>query len=117
MPRSAETYLIEIQRASTYLLDRTKGMDFDTYNQDETLRFAVERNFIIIGEAAACLRRDHPQVSALLDAKRIIGFRNFVVHQYWSVDHKEVWSTLTTKVGPLLALVGNILKQPGAAQP
>ncbi len=37
MPRSAETYLLEIQRAATYLIQRTAGMDFATYDQDETL--------------------------------------------------------------------------------
>jgi uncharacterized protein with HEPN domain len=116
MPRSAETYLREIQRATTYLIDRTQGLDFDAYNQDETLRFAVERNFIIIGEAMACLRRDHSQVSASFESKPIVRFRNFIVHEYWSVDHKEVWSTLITKVSPLRDLINEMLK-PGSIRP
>lgn len=109
MLRKVETYLREIERAAEYLLHRTHGMTFEAYNEDETLRFAVERNFIIIGEAMTCLRRDYPEVSAVFSASPIIGFRNFIVHQYWSVDHEEVWSTLHTKVKPLQKLVREIL--------
>ena len=111
MPRSAETYLREIQRATTYLIERTQGLDFATYVQDETLMFAVERNFIIIGEAMACLRRDHPHIIASLESKPVVRFRNFIVHEYWSVDHKEVWSTLNTKVAPLQRLVTETLRR------
>jgi uncharacterized protein with HEPN domain len=117
MPRSAETYLREIQRATTYLINRTQGLDFDAYSNDETLMFAVERNFIIIGEAMACLRRDHPQIIAGLESTPIVRFRNFIVHEYWSVDHKEVWSTLNTKVAPLQKLVIETLQRIAAQTP
>ncbi len=117
MLRSAETYLLEIQRAATYLINRTRGMDFDAYNEDETLKFAVERNFIIIGEAMACIRRDHTHVSAMFDASGIVGLRNFMVHEYWSVDHNEVWSTLTTDVSPLREMIDEMLARPDTLHP
>jgi uncharacterized protein with HEPN domain len=117
MPRSAETYLREIQRATTYLIGHTQGLDFAAYSKDETLMFAVERNFIIIGEAMACLRRDHPQVIANLESKPVVRFRNFIIHEYWSVDHREVWSTLNTKVAPLQKLVVETLRRIATQQP
>jgi len=113
MPRKPEAYLLEIASAASYLIKHTHAMSFETYSEDKTLRFAVERNFIIIGEAMACLRRDFPDVSARFEASPIISFRNFIVHEYWSVDHKEVWSTLKTKVEPLQNLVTGMLRSLG----
>ena len=113
MPRKPEAYLREIELATQYLSSRVHNLSFKAYNEDETLKFAVERNFIIIGEAMACLRRDYPGISAMFEASPIVGFRNFIVHQYWSVDHEEVWSTLNTKVEPLQELVRKTLKTLG----
>jgi uncharacterized protein with HEPN domain len=65
----------------------------------------------------ACLRRDHPLVIASLESKPVVRFRNFIVHEYWSVDHKEVWSTLNTKMAPLQKLVTETLERIAAQQP
>lgn len=110
MPRSARAYLNEIRLAATYLLDRTSGMSYEEYNSDQTLKFAVERNFITIGEATSCLRRDHPQISSLPEAAKIVGFRNFIVHQYWAIDQRNLWSILSTEVQPLLEEVDLLLE-------
>ena len=112
MPRSAEMYLLDMQKAANYLIRRANGLTLEDYLQDEDLRYAVERNFILIGEAVVLLRRNHPDVSVRLDNEiGIIAFRNFIVHQYWSVDDQQVWSTLITKVLPLRDAIGKLLEQ------
>jgi uncharacterized protein with HEPN domain len=66
----------------------------------------VERVFIIIGEAMVLLKKHHPDVYSDLESHAAaIGFRNFVVHRYWDVDHEEVWLTLTAKVPPLKSAI------------
>jgi len=112
MPRSAEMYLLDMQKATNYLVRRTSGLALEDYLLDEDLRFAVERNFILIGEAVVLLRRHYPDISAKLDGEAgIISFRNFIVHQYWSVDDEQVWSTLITKVVPLRSAIDKLLEQ------
>ena len=113
MPRKPEAYLLEIASAANYLIKHTRTMSFETYSEDKTLGFAVKRTFIIIGQAMARLRRDFPDVSARFEASPIISFRNFIVHEYWSVDHKEVWSTLRIKVEPLQNLITGMLRSLG----
>lgn len=112
MPRSAEMVLLDMQKAANYLLRRTHSLTLEDYLQGEDLRYAVERNFILIGEAVVLLRRNYPDVSARLNAEAgIISFRNFIVHQYWSVDNQQVWSTLITKILPLRDAIDRLLGQ------
>ncbi len=74
------------------------------------MRFAVERNFILIGEAMVLLRRNYPEMSRRIEEEaRVIGFRNLLVHQYWNVDHTEVWSIIVSKVAPLGDVVDRLL--------
>ncbi len=112
MPRSAELYLLDMQKAADYLIRRTSSLTLEGYLQDEDLRYAVERNFILIGEAVVLLRRNHPAVSARLEGEAgIISFRNFIIHQYWSIDDQQVWSTLITKVSPLRDAIDRLLRE------
>jgi len=61
MESSPQLYLLEIQRATAYILRRTEGVTLPAYLSDEDLRFAIERNFILIGEAMVLLRRNYPR--------------------------------------------------------
>jgi len=58
------------------------------------IRDAVIRNFEIIGEAVGSLspetRRKHPEVPW----RKIVEFRNRLIHGYWSVDALIVWDVI-----------------------
>jgi uncharacterized protein with HEPN domain len=102
MERSPQLYLSEIAKWADYLLSRAKGRSREDYLNDLDFRLAVERAFILIGEAMVLLKRYHPAVGEELeDATKAIGFRNFLVHQYWNIDHRAVWTTVVTNVEPL----------------
>ncbi len=56
------------------------------------LRAAVEREFEIIGEALAQLSKlDAALVARISDYRRIIAFRNILIHGYADVDDQLVW--------------------------
>jgi uncharacterized protein with HEPN domain len=111
MARSPEAHLREIEAAAKYLIGKASGLSLEWYRSDQDLRFAVERNFVPIGEVMAQLRREFPDVAGRFgDAARIVDFRNFIIHRYWDVDHTAVFQVLKTKVGPLLAEVERVLE-------
>ena len=63
------------------------------------LRAAVERQCEIIGEALTKLAWfDPPLAGRISEHRRIIAFRNILIHGYADVDHRLVWDVVTTKV-------------------
>jgi uncharacterized protein with HEPN domain len=77
---------------------------------DELLRSAVERQFEIIGEALAGLARDEPDVAAgIPDHRRIIAFRNILIHGYATVDDKIVWGVVEGNLPALRKAVDSLL--------
>ena len=67
------------------------------------LRAAVERQFEVIGEALAQLARlDRPLADRISGHRRIIAFRNVLIHGYADVDDRLVWGVVETNL-PTLA--------------
>lgn len=53
---------------------------------------------------------DIQQAAARISAyRRIIAFRNILIHGYTEVDHRLVWDVVTTKVPTLSAEVSGLL--------
>ena len=63
-----------------------------TLDSDEK-RSAVERQFLIVGEAVAALRRQFPELAESISQSRFIaGSRNMLAHDYAAVDDEAVYS-------------------------
>ncbi|HME22214.1 MAG TPA: DUF86 domain-containing protein [Acetobacteraceae bacterium] len=86
------------------------GKRFEDYLSDEVLRWAVERQFIVIGEALSALRRIDPTVAAgIPDLARIIAFRNVLIHGYAGVDDRLVWGVIERDLSVLGASLARLL--------
>lgn len=72
----------------------TIGKDFDGFVEDEKTVDAVIRNFEIIGEAANRIDPDFQTRNAEIEWRRIRGFRNRIVHDYFGIDYEIVWSII-----------------------
>ena len=74
--------------------------DFDNYLTDKKTQSAVERQLGIIGEALTKFEKLFPE-SQISNARKIVGFRNRLIHTYDSVDPSMVWAILKNHLGPL----------------
>ena len=102
MPRDARSHLLSMLESTSYLVEEAAKVDFNSYLANQTLRFAFRYSFTMIGESMAQLREHHPDIYAQFEsANKIVDFRNFLVHHYWHIDDKEVWSIVITNVPPL----------------
>jgi uncharacterized protein with HEPN domain len=91
MPRSREAYLADIIDACDSIDAALSGVDVETYLANRVIRSAVEREFIIIGEAIASLAREDADFAArITHARLVVGFRNRLAHDYAAIDDEAV---------------------------
>jgi uncharacterized protein with HEPN domain len=102
--------LEDARQAAELILQFTSGKTFDDYETDALLRSAVERQFEVIGEAINRLSKiDHNAADSLPDARRIVAFRNILVHGYDVIDNHVVWDVVQQYLPRLHAQVVAIL--------
>jgi uncharacterized protein with HEPN domain len=92
MRRNPHSFLWDVCDSADAIASFIQGRDFDAYMADRMLRSAVERQFEIIGEALSQLSKIEPALAARVsDIRRIVGFRNTLIHGYDRVDDASVW--------------------------
>jgi uncharacterized protein with HEPN domain len=93
MPRDARAYFVDIIESCDAIEAAIKGYTLTSYQGSRLIRSAVEREFIIIGEAIMTLHRVTPELYAAIGhARRIVDFRNQLTHEYPNVDDAIVWA-------------------------
>lgn len=112
MRLEAQKYLYDIRQAADLLAEFTAGKQLTDYTREPMTRAAVERQFEIIGEALAQLARLDVQLAARIsDYRRVIAFRNILIHGYADVDDQLVWGLLEAKLPTLRAEVQALLDE------
>ncbi len=112
MRLEAKKYLYDIQQAAARIAEFTTGKEFEQYRGDAMLRAAVERQFEILGEALAQLARlDQAVAERISERRRIIAFRNILIHGYADVDDRLVWDVVKTKLPALRHEVDALLAE------
>jgi len=110
MTEQGKKYLSDILQAIDLIGDFTKSIvDFNEYVSDLKTQSAVERQLGIIGEAVNKFDKLNPE-STLENAKRIVGFRNRLIHAYDAVDPSMIWAIIKNHLRPLKSEVIEKLK-------
>ena len=96
-------YLTEMVEALTSIRDAVRGKSEASFLADATLRAAVERWLIIVGEGAKCIsleiQKRHPDVAW----REIERFRDKLAHHYWKIDPRVVWESIVLEVPAMMA--------------
>ena len=102
MVRDITAYLYDIIEACDSIASILAGISLETFVTTREKRSAVEREFILIGEATSVLAKFWPVSFKLLsDGRKAIGFRNILTHNYASVDQETVYETALQDVPKL----------------
>lgn len=92
-------------QAAQQALEHARGLTEAQFMSSTLHQDAVLRQVTIIGEAAKrvseVFRSGHPQVPW----RKIAGFRDVVVHDYFRVNLEEVWRIVREELPPLIDLL------------
>ena len=76
------------------------------------LRSVAERQFEINGEALTKLAKVDQETPTLIsEHRRIIAFRNILIHGYAQIDDRLVWGVLESKLPTLSQEVEKLLQE------
>ena len=110
MSREYRFFLEDMWRACDKVIRFTQDFERDNFFLDEQKFDAVMRNLEIIGEAAKHIpnevRRKYPAV----DWRKISGFRDVAIHEYFGLDPDVIWDIITMKVPDLKHKINAILR-------
>jgi uncharacterized protein with HEPN domain len=88
----------------------SKEKSFEEYKNDLKLRRAIERNLEIIGEAMNRILKED-QDFKIINARKIVGLRNQIIHGYDSVSDENIWSILINHLPGLKFEVARLIRE------
>ena len=101
MSRKWKLRVEDALQSISYIIEDTKGMSYDEFEENRLVRQAVERNLEIIGEALNRIPDKIQEKYPEIPWREIIGMRNFVIHQYFQVAQDIEWDIITNELGDL----------------
>lgn len=112
MQRDPRAYLSDILEAAAAIQEATSTVDKADYCKSRLIRSAVEREFIIVGEALKQISHRDPELfAAIPEGRQIIDFRNLLTHEYLNVSFQVVWGAIQTDLPVLIDHCTQLLSQ------
>lgn len=104
--------LWDMREAVREIVEFMQGTEFAHFASNKMLRYAVERQLIVLGEAAKKIseefRKDHPEISW----RGLVGQRNVLAHEYGDILIERIWLAATESIPALLPLLENLVPPP-----
>lgn len=107
--KSDEVFLRHILDEANFLLERTQGLDFDTFATDPVLVRACARSLEIVGEAVKKLSTEFRRKHSHVDWQKIAGMRDRLIHGYFDVDLAILWDVIRNRIPELQRHVERLL--------
>ena len=102
MQHNPKAYFHDIIKSCDFIIEYTTDVNYEKYLQNRMIQDAVERNFITIGKALNRLKNENPELIAKIsDSRKIIAFRNIVVHAYDAIEDAVVWDIVQSGIKTL----------------
>lgn len=95
-----------------YLSINSKGLTFEKFIQDETLKRAFVRSLEIIGEAVKLIPNQVLERYNQIEWKKIAGMRDKLIHRYFGIDYELVWDVIENHIPKLKEVMDIIVNGP-----
>jgi uncharacterized protein with HEPN domain len=102
-------YLWDMRAAAQEILEFIHGVSQVEFEKNNQLRYAVERQLMVIGEAARHVSDEFQEQHSDIPWVQIIGQRNVLAHDYGEILVERVWLTATKSLPELISLLNRVI--------
>ena len=114
MKRDPRVSLLDVELAGSDIESYISNVEMREYIEDSQLQASVERKFEIVGEALNRLNKEYPEYAERIpDFRKIIDFRNLLIHGYDWVEPERVWKYAQNELPQLRKRVQELLTELG----
>jgi uncharacterized protein with HEPN domain len=111
LDEQVKSYLWDIRQAAREIEEFLRNVKFHEFEKNKVLRYAIERQLLVIGEAAVHIspqfRKNHPEINWA----RLIELRNVLAHEYGETLTNRVWLAATDGLPEVLQPLEELLSE------
>ena len=105
------SYLWDMRKYALEIIEITKGIPHTKFVENKTVRYAVERLLLIVGEAANHVSKEFQTEHPEIEWAQIIGLRNVLAHEYGEVKMDMIYLAATKSIPALLEKLSPLLPE------
>jgi uncharacterized protein with HEPN domain len=106
LPEEKDAALLwDMHKAASEIVEFVKGVNYARFQSDKMLRYAVERQILVIGEAAKNVSPAFKNTCPQIQWNAIIAQRNILAHEYGDILVERIWRVATVFVPELIKLL------------
>ncbi len=109
--RNQNIYLKDIIESINKIIEFVESMTFEEFQEDDKTSSAVIRKFEILGEATKNITDDTRTKYPKIPWKEMAGMRDRLIHSYFGIDYKLVWTTIKNSIPNLKTMIEEILEE------
>jgi uncharacterized protein with HEPN domain len=104
-------YLWDMRKYALEITDIIKGVPHAKFVENKTIRYAIERLLLIVGEAANHVSKGFQEKHPEIEWAQIIGLQNILAHEYGEVKTDKIYLAATKAVPALLESLESLLPE------
>jgi uncharacterized protein with HEPN domain len=112
-----QAYLWDMLQAARDILEFTKRQDLPAFTRDRRTRFAVERQLLVVGEAASHISESFKGKHPEIPWAAIIAQRNVLAHDYGEILVERIWLVTQRNIPSLVNQLSELLPDMPSAEP
>jgi uncharacterized protein with HEPN domain len=102
-------FLWDIFEAAKDIHEFVRETTFQEFSLDKKTRYAVERQLLIIGEAAKRISESYKEKHDKIPWKKMVGLRNILAHEYGEVLVERIWLIATENIPSLIDILAPLV--------
>ncbi|HPV14318.1 MAG TPA: DUF86 domain-containing protein [Candidatus Cloacimonadota bacterium] len=111
MQSNDELCLQTIKDSIDKIVQYTVGIkSYRQFIKDDKSIYACLMQLINIGETVGRLSEEITSDESAIEWRKIRGLRNILAHDYYGVDHREIWSIISIHIPTLKKVVEGFLE-------